>query len=154
MPASSPAPRCSPQEAHGSVNGDCKAGRSNPVPRVCERSGFGAASGSSSRRSRRTARVPAGKRCNTYVRAVLARVLPSKSGASKSVIILLIQHHSSVICPILTLLQRTAEQKNTPIILHVHAWWIVLLQHPHHSHGPSASRLVPGKQVVTTMYCK
>ena len=29
--------------------------------------------------------------------------------ATKSVIILLIQHHSSVICPILTLLQRTAE---------------------------------------------
>ena len=59
MPASSSAPRCSPQEAHASVNGDCKAGLSNPVPRVCERSGFGAASGSSSRRSRRTARVPA-----------------------------------------------------------------------------------------------
>ena len=60
--ASSPAPRCSPQEAHASVNGDCKAGRSNPVPRVCERSGFGAASGSSSRRSRRTARRTSARR--------------------------------------------------------------------------------------------
>ena len=119
MPASSPAPRCSPQEAHGSVNGDCKAGRSNPVPRVCERSGFGAASGSSSRRSRRTARVPAGKRCNTYVRAVLAGCYPGVAGASKSVTILLSQRHSSVICPILTFLQRTAEHSYHSS----RAWW-------------------------------
>ena len=224
--ASSPAPRCSPQEAHASVNGDCKAGRSNPVPRVCERSGFGAASGSSSRRSRRTARRTSasreavhnvevgrarvlcpnagpvsGRRCVASLccspelepraltgaaahRAGGARQLhvvallrleegggalvaeevarrrqrvahlgelcvaqrgeqrgvvgeqrgpvgvgsmiyfyrdrlmyapcwrgcyPAVAGASKSVIILLIQHHSSVICPILTFLQRTAE---------------------------------------------
>ena len=81
MPANSPAPRCSPQEAHASVNGDCKAGRSNPVPRVCERSGFGAASGSSSRRSRRTARRTSASRAAVHnVEVGRARVLCPNAG--------------------------------------------------------------------------
>ena len=79
--ASSPAPRCSPQEAHASVNGDSKAGRSNPVPRVCERSGFGAASGSSSRRSRRTARRTSASRAAVRnVEVGRARVLCPNAG--------------------------------------------------------------------------
>ena len=75
---------------------------------------------------------------------------PAVVGASKSVIILLIQHHSSVICPILTFSQRTAEHS-----YHSSRACMVdcALTAPPPLPGPRARLLVPGKQVVTTMHC-